>query len=843
MQKLFIFIIVQLFLCFHGISQHVSIKALDGNWEFRRAGTKVWLPAKVPGSVHLDLLRNGLIKDPFYRDHETSLQWISEIGWEYKKEFRLDEKAFASRHIELVCPGLDTYANVYINDSLILIADNMFREWSRDIKPLLYIGNNVIRIQFPSVTAENKARYEKLKYNLPGDEKVVCRKAAYHFGWDWSPALITSGIWKSIYLRSWSQIKVSGVQFYQKNLTEELAGLTAEFCLTSELADSAYVRIYTGDGHSFQKAAIVRKGINFINLDFDIPDPRLWWPNGLGTPYLYTFSYEVRFAGRMIEEGKKRFGIRNISLVQQPDSAGRSFYFKVNGQDVFIKGANYIPQDNFLTRVSDSSYRKIIRDAKSAHINMLRVWGGGIYEKDIFYDLCDENGIMVWQDFMFACAMYPVDKDFIRNALSEVAENIYRLRNHPCLALWCGNNEIDEGWKNWGWQKQYHYSPMDSTEIYDNYRFLFNFKIPELIKKYDSTRPYIPSSPQTGWGHEESLRKGDVHYWGVWWGKKPFSIYTKKVGRFVSEYGFQGFPDLSTINRFTQTEDRQLGTNVMKVHQKHSEGYEIIDEYLQRDFRKPKNFNSYILVSQLLQSDGIQTAIEAHRRAKPYCMGTLFWQLNDCWPAVSWSAIDYYGIKKAVYYRIKNAFEAILPSPVIDNGRLKLYVVSDSPEKKSADLSLKIIDFDGKVFFKKNLHIGIPANSSQVFFEAATSELLTGTDSSKVVFIASIIDENGREARNLLYFSSPKNLKLPVPVIEKKMEKAVNGYRILLKTDKLAKGVYLSVPLKGEFSDNYFDMLPGESKEIFFETTQTGKDILPVLSVISLYDTYSKNEK
>lgn len=843
MKKQLIIFSILVFLCFHGMSQDLFTRSLDGDWEFRKAGTKEWLPAIVPGCIHLDLFRLGIIKDPFYRDNEASIQWISEIGWEYKKVFQFDEDAFSARHIELVCKGLDTYANVYINDSLVIVADNMFREWVKDIKPYLYQGKNAIRIQFPAIGPENKARYEKLRYKFPGDEKVVCRKAGYHFGWDWGPTLITSGIWKTIYLRSWTQVNVLGVQCIQKNLTDSLANMAADFNLVSDLADSAYFKVMMENGRVFKKAAVIRKGNNLVRLDFKIENPQYWWPNGFGKPVLYNLRYEVTFAGKKVGEGMKRVGLRTISLVQRSDSTGKTFYFKVNGHPIFAKGGNYIPQDNFLTRVSDSSYHRVIADVKAANMNMLRVWGGGVYEKDLFYDLCDENGIMVWQDLMFACAMYPTEKDFMRNVLSEVVENVYRLRNHPSIALWCGNNEIDEGWKNWGWQKQYNYSKKDSFDIFSTYLFLFNGKIPEIISKIDTLRAYIPSSPMTGWGRDESLKKGDVHYWGVWWGKEPFQVFNKKIGRFMSEYGFQSFPELSTIKKFTLPDDRKLGSPVLKSHQKHPAGYETIDEYLLRDYHKPKDFESYIQVSQLLQAEGIQTAIEAHRRAKPYCMGTLFWQLNDCWPVVSWSAIDYYGKKKAVYYRIKNAFQQILPSAVVENGRVKVYVISDNPIPVDAKLSLNLTSFDGKSIFQRNIQISIPAQSSKVYFDTLRNELLEGLDSAKVLLVSTIQGDDGSLARNLFYFESPKNLLMTTPTFEKKAEKIENGYRIVLKTDKLAKGVYLSVPLEGEFSDNYFDMLPGESREIFFETDNKIKDILTILSITSLIDTYPRNEK
>ncbi len=403
------------------------------------------------------------------------MQWISDIGWEYEKTFIISDTIFQHPHIELVCEGLDTYANVYLNDTLIIVADNMFREWDADIQSLLRIGPNKLRIQFPSTTAENKRRYELLNHKLPGDEKVVCRKAAYQFGWDWGPTLITSGIWKPIYIRCWDFVNFIGVRFIQKNLTDSIADLSAVFTFYAAVPDSALIELNINDKILAAKYVNVKYKVNNAKVDFQIRNPHLWWPNGLGDPYLYPIHYKIHFAGRLVAEGTQNLGIRTIRLQEDNDTAGSSFKFVVNDIPVFIKGANYIPQDNFPSRVKDSSYRALIASVKAANMNMLRVWGGGIYEKDIFYDLCDQNGILVWQDFMFACALYPDNRDFIRNIQIEAIQNVIRLRNHPCIALWCGNNEIDEGWKNWGWQKQYGYTAKDSAEILEKLPWYFRW--------------------------------------------------------------------------------------------------------------------------------------------------------------------------------------------------------------------------------------------------------------------------------------------------------------------------------------------------------------------------------
>ncbi|MCX6307054.1 MAG: glycoside hydrolase family 2 protein [Bacteroidetes bacterium] len=821
-------------------AQDIHTFDLDGAWKFRRAGTKDWFPARVPGTVHLDLMRNNMIPDPYLQDNESKLQWIGEVGWEYTKTFQYDEKNFAWRHIDLVMKGLDTYANVYLNDSLVLVADNMFREWYADIKQSLHVGPNTLRIQFPAVVPENKARYARLAYKLPGDEKVVCRKAAYHFGWDWGPSLVTSGIWRPVYIREWDAVNVLGVQFITKKLTDSVANLAAQFTLFSELGDSADIRLFLDSTEILRQSVILNKGPNVVRGDFSVKNPKRWWPNGMGYPFLYNFGYEVYFNGILAGKGSQKIGLRTIELVQDKDTSGRSFYFKVNNVPVFVKGANYIPQDNFVPRVKDSAYRALVSDAKKANMNMLRVWGGGIYENDIFYDLCDENGIMVWQDFMFANSMYPGDKEFLDNVRDEAIQNIVRLRRHPCIALWCGNNEIDEGWKNWGWQKQYGYTPSDSASIYRTYRTIFNLILPNNVKRFDSARAYIPSSPLYGWGHAESLTEGDSHYWGVWWGKEPFLNYEKKVGRFMSEYGFQGFPDYSTIKKFTAPEDRVQGSAVMKAHQKHAVGYETIDEYLLRDYRKPKDLESYGYVSQLLQARGVVSAIEAHRRAKPYCMGTLYWQLNDCWPVVSWSSRDYYGKKKALQYAIPSAYDQILISPVIEDGHIKVYITTDDPKFNRAIMTVKVLDFAGTLYSDEGFTVDIPENSSLVYYDTLQSALLGKLNPKEVMLLVTFksLGIMGTQVKNTLYFVSPKDLELPVPTIEKKVTATPTGYNIHLSCDKLVKNLYLSTSVKGEFSDNYFDMLPGESIDVQFTTPKKNAKMAELIVVKSLTDSY-----
>jgi beta-mannosidase len=826
-----------------GISQDMNKISLDGKWKFRKAGTTKWMEAIVPGEVHLDLLKNKVITDPFMGDNEQFQQWIGEIGWEYEKIFFIPDTLFVHRNIDLVFQGLDTYANVFLNDSLILVADNMFRTWYAAIKPLLRTGMNTLRVQFPSVVSENKSRYSKLSSKLPGDEKVVCRKAAYQFGGDWGPAFITSGIWKSVYIRTWDFVNVLGVRYIQKSLSDSLASLTAEITILSTLADSSLIKLSLNGDNVVNHWTVLNKGTNIIPVDFVIRNPKRWWTNGLGEPYLYTCEHEVYFAGRLSGKGTTRIGLRTIELVQKKDSIGRSFYFKMNDVPVFMKGANYIPQDNFLTRVQDSNYLQVVKNAAAANMNMLRVWGGGIYEKDAFYDYCDEYGILVWQDFMFADAMYPGTKKFLANVQAEAVQNIVRLRNHPCIALWCGNSGIDESWKSARWSGKYDLSGKDSADIKLGYITLFSDVLRNAAIKFDPEVPYIQTTPRAGIGGAQSLKDGNIHYWGVWDGKQPFTSYKDNVGRFVSEFGFPAYPEMATVRRFTTPADLRFGSPVMKAHMKSTDGDTLIQEYLLRDYNKPKNFESFIYVSQLLQAEGIKTAIEAYRRAMPYCMGSLYWQLNDCWPGVSSSAIDYYGRKKAMVYRMKNDYAATLVSPVIEGNRLKIYVVSDKLSSQKADLSIELVDFSGKTLMQKSIPVEIPSNSSSVVFDTDLKAFLKNRKTNEILLLTSLKDGDKVLSENSLYFDPPKKLNLQVPTIQKEATEIPEGYKIELSTDQLAKDVFLKMPFKGELSDNYFDLIPGRTKTLIYTCKTRFEAILSLARITTLIDTYQTGEK
>lgn len=793
-------------------------------WYFKKKEDKNWLPATVPGTVHTDLLDNKIIPDPFFGANEEQLQWIEKEDWDYQTSFLLSEKELSQENIELQFDGLDTYARVYLNNTLILSADNMFRTWKIDVKKQLKVGENKINIHFDSAVKKGKEQASKLSYTLPGDEKVFTRKAQYQYGWDWGPRFVTAGIWKEVKLISWNAASISNIKYIQQSLTDNEANL--EFVAEIKSTVNGTFRLKVND--KLQEVQL-EKGQNSISLNYQIKNPKRWWTNGLGEAYLYPFAISISDKNKVLDKKQLNIGLRTIELIQQKDQIGKSFYFKLNGVPVFMKGANYIPPDSFLPKAKDSIYKNIVKNAADANMNMLRVWGGGVYEADSFYDECDKNGILVWQDFMFACAMYPGDDHFIENVKNEVIDNVNRLQNHPSIAIWCGNNENDEGWKNWGWQKQYKYSVADSTKIWYDYKKLFHEIIPQTL---DSLLPkekniYWPSSPSIGWGKKESLTEGDSHYWGVWWGMEPFETYRRKVGRFMSEYGFQGMPGIETFRKVANEKDLNFTSEAIKNHQKHPAGYQTIQAYMERDYKVPAKFEDYIYVSQLLQAAGMKSAIEAHRRAKPYCMGSLFWQLNDCWPVTSWSAVDYFGNWKALQYQVKRSFENLLISINEEGNQCKIYIINDSMESKTGKLELQLIDFDGTVLWSQSSEILIRENSSKHYI-SIDKAFFSRFNLKQAVLSAEVILPDSEVQGTLYYFEKPKNLELRKPSI---LVSRIDENTIEISTNTLAKNVFISAE-NTFFSDNFFDLLPNEKKRIRISNKNE-----TVLSIHSLYDT------
>ena len=680
---------------------------LHNDWDFKNISDSLWHDAIIPGNVHSDLLKHNLIEHPFILNNEHDTQWVSETDWEYKTTFNVEKKTLQKNNIILNFEGLDTYASVFVNDSLLLNTNNAFREFQVDVKSIL-TDINTLKIVFENTTKHEENYKKQLNYLLPEGNRIFTRKAQFQYGWDWGPKINTSGIWRPIKLIAWSDTKINDVYIEQNELNESIAKLTAHIDCSNLNTEQYTFEIFVND-------TLISKTIgNFNNKSISIPieikKPKRWWPHNIGEPYLYGIKILIKKEDTIVDEAFVKKGLRTIELVTEKDDIGESFYFKINNVSVYAKGANYIPQNSLQNMVTTTHYTKLLDDVVAANMNMLRVWGGGIYEEDVFYDLCDEKGLLVWQDFMFACAMYPGDTTYLKNIQQEAIDNVKRLRNHASIGLWCGNNENSEGWHRWGWQTDR--SETEKEIIWNNYLKIFDSILPNTVSNLTDVN-YWESSPKYGRGNPKYQFEGDAHDWWIWHDAYPFEHLEKRVPRFMSEFGMQSFPSYEVIRHINQNGSLNLTSKGLRNHQKHQRGFGLINTYMLRDFPVPLLEEDYIYMSQLVQAYGITKGIEAQRRAKPYNMGTLFWQLNDCWPSISWSSIDFFGNWKALHYKAKKAFENILVSSKVEGNLLKTFVINDRLNSVPLELKLELIDFEGNKLWDnfKNIDCGGISNT------------------------------------------------------------------------------------------------------------------------------------
>ncbi|MGD0030454.1 beta-mannosidase [Paenibacillus illinoisensis] len=813
------------------------------NWTFKACEDQEWLPAQVPGCVHTDLLKLDKIPDPFYGTNEKEIQWIDKKDWEYRTVFDINEDLLSQEHLEIVFDGLDTYADVYVNDQHILSADNMFRVWNVDVKSIVKASGNVLRIRFRSPIQEDLPKLEKLGYALPasndqsdvgglGDKRVsiFARKAPYHYGWDWGPRFVTSGIWREARLEGWSEVKINDVFIRQNEVTASAATLTAIVEVETFNPIETIIRIGT-DGQTWEQAASLQAGVQTIEIPVSINEPKLWWSRGLGDPHMYSFVTEVLKGEQVLADSMVKTGLRSIRLVRDKDEAGASFYFELNGVAVFAKGANHIPNDSFITEITAERYRHEIVSAAESNMNMLRVWGGGIYEEDMFYELCDEYGLLVWQDFMFACSMYPGDEAFLNSVRHEAIDNVKRLRNHPSIVLWCGNNEIDSAWAHyiedggWGWKKDYNAEQRE--KIWADYEAIFHELLPEVVEAYAPGVDYWPSSPLVSLTGDEkqhanpSTSEGDIHYWGVWHSVEPFENYNVYVGRFMSEYGFQSFPEYKSVRKYAEEEDLALESEVMLAHQKNGAGNRLIKQYMDMYMHEPKDFPSFLYMSQVLQAEAMKTAIEAHRRRKPYCMGTLYWQMNDCWPVASWAGMDYFGNWKALQYYAKRSFSDVLVS--VDGtkeDRTDVYLISDQLQQVEGQLHVRLIGFDGTVYREEEHAVSLESNSGKQVLTLNNADWLQGRDAAATLLRLELKQKGHADIVQEHYFAPSKDLGLKQAAIQVTEVQESDGSYVVLKSDTLAKQVWISTEAEGVFSDNFFDLIPGIPVKVKFTSRE-----------------------
>lgn len=816
---------------------------LDGDWRVAQAGKRRSIPAVVPGCVHTDLLAAGKIPDPFYRDNELKVQWIGEADWIYSRSFNVPAALLARDRVLLRCEGLDTFATITLNGAPVGRTDNMFRVWEFDVRSLLKAGRNTIEVRFDSTIPYIKARQAErplpdwsAPHEIAGRGWV--RKEPCNYGWDWGPVLITCGIWRPISIVAFDTGRLTGARILQDHTTPGQVALE----VTPEIEPA-------GDAALSTRVSVRFKGETVAEAEAPagapatliVREPRLWWPNNLGDQPLYEVVVELRYAeGRALDTLTKRIGLRTLILDRHPDQWGESFQFVVNGVPFFATGGNWIPADTFATRMTRERYRALLQSVKDANMNMLRVWGGGIYEHDDFYDLCDELGICVWQDFMFACSTYPTfDDAFMANVRAEAEDTVRRLRHHPSIALWCGNNELEQGLVGPAWTAR--------TMSWDDYGKLFDRLLPEVTGALDPQRAYWPASPHTPIGDRANFNDptcGDAHLWDVWHGRKPFEWYRTCEHRFNSEFGFQSFPEPKTVYGYTEPQDRNVTTYVMELHQRSGIGNTVIMQYMLDWFRLPASFDMTLWLSQILQGMAMKYAVEHWRRAKPRGMGTLYWQINDCWPVASWSSIDYHGRWKALHYMARKFNQPLLVSAVEDaaTGRVDIHLTNDLRTSSAGHIVWRLTDVAGTVLARGRQPASIaPLATAPVHTLDLSRYVATHGPRDLMLWLEYTV--KGRPvSTNFATFARPKHLELADPQIALDVAAMGNNqFAVTLTAARPALWAWLELAgAEATFSDNFIHLFPGLPQRVIVTPAgpMTLKQFRKSLVARSLIDTY-----
>ncbi|HTN69426.1 MAG TPA: glycoside hydrolase family 2 protein [Dysgonamonadaceae bacterium] len=851
MEKIFVLLcLIPAFLMANKPSKTLQ---LNEDWQFSQSNKDEWHEATIPGSVQQDLIRLNILPDPYFGTNEEKVQWVEDENWDFKKSFQLTAKDLQHDDALLTFEGLDTYADVYLNGSKLFHADNMFLKYEKSVKNLLREGENNLYIRFYSpidylMPARLTNGFEYPAANDHRNEKVsvYARKAPYHFGWDWGMRLVQMGIWRPVSITFYNKSRIEDFFVEQKIVSEELVEITnnVEVFSLSDNPTKAQIRINYSIGNekpqTHETTVSLTKGSNKVLLDMEIPNPKLWMPNSWGEQHLYDFTAQVVVDNEIIAQKSHRIGLRNIRVVHEDDTKGRSFYFEVNGKPMFAKGANYIPGEIMNTLQDDDYYERLYENVTAANMNMIRVWGGGFYENKKFYELADEKGVLVWQDFMFGCTPYPHDEAFLSNVAREAEYNVKLLRNHPSIAIWCGNNEVEESIKYWGFDKIYSKEIMKGFR--EGYDKTFRELLPDIVMRLDPQTFYLHGSPDTAnWGRKESLNYGDAHYWGVWHGREPFEVLDENVPRFMSEFGFQSFPEMKTIRTFAEPKDFSIDSEVMKTHQKSGIGNEAIKQYMDMYYNTPSNFEDFVYVGLVMQGEGMKYGLEAHRRNRPFCMGTLYWQLNDSWPVVSWSGIDYYNNWKALHFKARDVFAPIAINVHKNNDTLDFHILSDElTDRNNLKLTISLINFTGKKEKNIQTQVMAKANASEKIHSLSISDFASLAQQENCVVHVSLTDQKNKVITETnYYFNWPNKLNLPKTQIEESLTYADGEYTIILSSKNLAKDVFVEIPILGaKFSDNFFDLLPGKKKVITILSPELKKSDKTNITVKHLRQTY-----
>ena len=794
------------------ISQVVNGQSTLLEWTFLHPVKKSWFDLGEKGSVQEALIDNGELPNPFVAENEEKFSWIEEYDWELKSIFFYDSKKNNSEYAELVFPSIDTYGKVYLNDSLLYSADNAFTPHRIQVEKFLIDGANEITVVITPPVKYHEERYQNENYHFPAPNDVheiaiapYTRKPQYQFGWDWSLRLNTIGFNKPARLELYNENRIVNTSVNVIEVNEKVATLELTTFFSIEKDDEyTWVSSLFGDVKVKVKNGIAKRYITIEN-------PKLWWPAGRGEQYIYNDDWIIYKSENQYFDGVNvKFGVKTSELVMEADEWGTSYYFKVNGERIFCKGANYIPQDIFPARVKDSDIKEMVNIMAESNFNMVRVWGGGYYPDKVFYETCDSLGIMVWQDLMFACAMYPGDDNFIENVSKEFEYQIPRISSHPSVMLFNGNNEVEVAWGNWGFQIKHGLYGKSAKEIEAAYDRLFKGIAPDIVKA-NSTIPYIHTSPLSNWGKADLYNHGSQHYWGVWHGKDPMEDFGKKIGRFNAEYGFQSFPEFNTLSSFSEEKDWDISSDVMKQHQKSYVGNDMILKHAKKLYGKPKDFKEFVYFSQLTQAKAVSMAVAGHRIDAPRCGGTLYWQLNDCWPVSSWSSVDYYGNWKALQYRIKDDYEdiAVLAkySSLTD---VCLFIVSSINDTIDVDVTCTVYSLKGKEESNETVKINLKGQESQFLpFKSLYKRFEKEKNSHYVI---SWKDNLGEEHSRSFDFLANDNLDSNASVVTKlvNINEVNKTAEIIIENDSFVKDLWLTSKKFGiKYETNFNSYLPG----------------------------------
>lgn len=802
---------------------------LNSNWTIKAVGGSTTWQTDVPAMVATVLYENGVIPDPYYGENEWTTYKELQKDYEFTKTFTLSEDFIAADELLLKCDGLDTAADIYVNGTHIGFVNDMHRTYEFDVRQLVTTGDNDIAILFRSGIAYALAQHENEPYYSTSDTVdgfSLVRKAHSSYGWDWGQKLPDIGIWRDISLVSRTNAKISDIYIRQEHL-EKAVSLRFDIDISRlscglEKMDSLDLELHITDPDGETSVYPYHAVKENNTYTVAISNPQLWWCHGFGEQPLYTVQVMLKMADEILETKQMKIGLRTLTVRTEKDQWGESFEFCINGVSIFAMGANYIPEDSLYSRCSRERTEALIKQCTKANYNSIRVWGGGYFCDDYFYELCDEYGLIVWQDLLFACGVYRLHDDFVQNVVAETKDNIRRLRHHASIGLWCGNNELEWGWS--GWDMGFGDKPSDKAD----YIKLFEWILPQTVKEVDPDRFYWLASPSSGGSFDDpnDQNRGDVHYWEVWHRLKPFTEYRKYYFRFCSEFGFQSFPSLKTVDTFAAEEDKNIFSPVMENHQKNGGANGLILYYISANFKYPTDFSKLLFVSQLLQAEAIRYGVEHWRSNRGRCMGALYWQLNDCWPVASWSSLDYYNRWKPLHYYAKKFYAPVLLTALEEKGEVDFFISNETMTDANTVVIWRLRDCFGAILKENRSEYTVAKLSAQHLEHKSFTQYSENTELARSCYLEYqlFVDEE-KVSTGTVLFCKPKHFDFQNPQLAYSVSEKPDRFILEIATENFAKYVYLDSPdFDFVASDNCIDISRGESAAVEILKTEISKD-------------------